>query len=252
MRHNRMLSTAAAAALIAAAAASLFPTRAAAFTTLAEQAPINFTAANCGKGDALIQSLAITGGTLYTTIFSQQGNPCSIVGGNTIFVPSSSTSATRYLAFALARNDVGTILTASSSSTTMGLSRTAGTSFVLTGVATSSNGVTSKVIFEFDLPDTYVAGAAIPIIVNANYTGTGGATAASCTIQPQVYTEINGVEAALAQPVSQQITGTAVSYTFSQSGVGLTPGSHVVLELTMLVTATGVLTGQINSVAIQG
>lgn len=67
------------------------------------------------------------------------------------------------------------------------------------------------------------------------------------------YTEINGVETALPVSAAQQFTGTAANYVFTITGTVLTPGAHISIEVTMLVTTSvGALTGQINSVSYQG
>jgi hypothetical protein len=52
---------------------------------------------------------------------------------------------------------------------------------------------------------------------------------------------------------AQQFTATATNYTFTVTGAasGLVVGSHILVELTMLVTTSaGAATGQINSVAL--
>ncbi len=70
---------------------------------------------------------------------------------------------------------------------------------------------------------------------------------------PTLYTETNGVEAAVTTSAAQQIPATATNLTFSVTGTSLVPGQHVLIELVMLVTtASGAGTGLINSVAFQG
>jgi hypothetical protein len=66
------------------------------------------------------------------------------------------------------------------------------------------------------------------------------------------YTEVNGVETAISGiTAAQQIPATAGNLTFTIPGTGLVPGSHVAVELVMLVTsASGAVTGSINSVAM--
>ena len=57
---------------------------------------------------------------------------------------------------------------------------------------------------------------------------------------------ISGVTAA------QQFNGTATNYVFTVPGAaGLAPGSHIVVEVVMLVTTSaGGLTGQINAISL--
>jgi len=156
----------------------------------------------------------------------------------------------RYLALTSAKSDAGVALSATASSGAMGVSRTAGSSLVLVGEATSANAKTDKAMFEFDLPDTYVANANIPVTVNCNYSGAGTVTAASTTMTVSAYTEANGVETALTVSAAQQIPSTAADLVFTITGTGLAAGAHLVIELTMLVTSSsGANTGQVNSVA---
>jgi hypothetical protein len=135
---------------------------------------------------------------------------------------------------------------------TVGITRVAGTSMALTGEATSSSAKTDKALFEFNLPTTYQAGANIPVTVNCVATG-GTITAASTTMTAAAYTEVNGVETALTVSAAQQIPATAGNLVFTITGTGLTPGAHVAIELTMLVTTSaGAGTGTINAVSYQG
>jgi hypothetical protein len=68
------------------------------------------------------------------------------------------------------------------------------------------------------------------------------------TVTP--YSEVNGVETALTVTAAVQITKTGGDLAFTITGTGLTPGSHITLELTMLVTSSsGANTGQVNSVS---
>lgn len=161
---------------------------------------------------------------------------------------------TRYLPLTDAKADSGIPLTAAAGTPTgaVGVSRTAGTSLQLVGEATSASAKTNKAFWEFDLPQTYVAGADIPVIVNAIVTGSGTLTAASTTITVAAYTEINGVEAALTVSAAQQFDKTGETLTFTITGTGLVPYQHIAIEITMLVTsASGANTGTLNSVAIQ-
>lgn len=219
-----------------------------------DQLPVPLTSST-GQSELLVQSSSVSGGTLYTSVVRQGGLQGPIAGVSSTFVPTGATSPTRYLALTSGKSDLGVPMTAAAGtpSGTMGVARTAGTSLDLVGEATSSSAKTDKVLFEFDLPDTYVAGTNIPVVVNAIVTGSGTLTGASTTITAQAYTETNGVEAAVTTSAAQQFDKTGETLTYTVTGTSLVPGQHVALELTVLVTsASGANTGQVNSVAFQG
>jgi hypothetical protein len=205
-----------------------------------------------------VASRAINGGTLYITTVRSEGNS-DPAGVATTFVPTNVAAPTRQLRLSDGKSDLGVPFTAAAGtpSGTLGISRTAGTSMILVGEATSSSAKTDKGIWEFTLPDTYQAGAAITFNVDANYTTSSGAvTAASTTVLGALYTEsVSGVEAvATVTQSATQISSTATQYPFTVSATnaataGLAPGSRVVFEVTLLVTnSSGASTGQVNSI----
>lgn len=223
-------------------------------STTLDQLPLPLT--STGNSELLIQSLSVPGGTLYTSVIRQGGIQGQPIGVANSFVSSGATSPTRYLALTNGKSDPGIALTAAAGTPTgaVGVIRTAGTSLTLDGEATSSSAKTNKVMFEFSLPDSYVAGANIPVIVNCNYTGGGTVTGASTSMTVAFYTvSALGVEAAATVSAAQLMTGTATAYTFTVTGTGLVPYQRVIIELTMLVTTSaGAATGHINSLAYQG
>lgn len=200
-----------------------------------------------------VQSVAVTGGTLYVSTIREAGQ--NIAGVASSFVAAAATPATRRLRLTDAKSDAGVSLTASATSGAMGVARTAGTSLTLVGETTSSNAKTDKAMWEVVLPETYVAGAEIDFTVHANYTGGGTVTAASTTINMAAYAEsAAGAETAITVTGgAQQITGSDAAYAFSISatnaaGASLVAGSRVVFELIMIVTTSaGGATGQVNS-----
>ena len=240
--------------LALALAAAMFVTAALAQTTVLNQnpAPAPTTPLN---PELNTQSLAVTGGTLYISTLSQSqhnggnGQPQAVAQ---TFVPIAAGGLTRYLALTNAKSDAGVPMTATpgTPSGTVGITRVAGTSMVLTGEATSGAAAkTDKALFELNLPDSYVAGANIAVTVNCNYSGTV-VTTGSTTMTVAAYTEVNGVETALTVSAAQLIPATAGNLVFTVTGTGLTPGAHVAIGLVMLVTsASGAVTGQINSVS---
>lgn len=249
--------------LLAAAALCVVPlSQARAQSTVLDQTPFPLPGTgNTGgtQSEALIQSYGISGGTLYWLCSKGPGSRAAanvqIGCSGATFVPTTlSGSYVRYLSLSDARLDSGIISTsATGSSTSFGVARTAGTSYALIGAATSSSAVTTKAMWEVNVASTYVAGTAIPVIVNANYTGSGTITGASTTLSVAAYTEVGGVETAIAGiTAAQDFTGTAANYTFNiPSSAALTPGQHIAIEVTMLVTtSSGANTGQINSVGV--
>ena len=247
-----------------AAGLALMPGIALAQTQVNDQYPVPLPSAanSAGNSEVLIQKYTVTGGVLYQSCFRGPGTQGA--GGNggipfgcsgLAFVPNNLSGAfTRYLALADARLDSGVISTATTgSSTAYGTARTAGTSYALIGAATSSSAVTTKAMWETNVASTYVSGATIPVVVNANYTGTGTITGASTTLTVTAYTEVGGVETAISGiTAAQQFTGTATNYTFNiPTSAGLVVGQHIVVEVTMLVTtASGANTGQLNAIGL--
>lgn len=239
-------------------AASLLAGHAEAQTTLIDQVPVPVPGSGNTtlNSEMLIQSTAVPGGALYWNMYRQPGANGTMLPGSMTFVAGGSGSAlNRYQNLMDGHSDLGVPLTATPGTPTgtVGVSRTAGTSLFLAGEATSASAKTDKVTFETNLGPTYITSANLPIVVNANYTGSGTVTAASTTITVACYLEVAGVETALTVSSAQQFTGTAANYTFTVTGAasGLTYGSHIVVELTMLVTSSsGANTGQINSVAL--
>lgn len=179
----------------------------------------------------------------------------SLPGGSLALVVGAA-PPTRYLRLTDVKADTGLpLLTATAATTVPGITRTAGTSMVLTGAATSgATPATTKMFWEFDLPDTYVSGAAIPVLVNTVVATATDVTAASTTTTVAAYTEINGVETALTVSAAQQtpIT-TAATLTFSITGTGLVAGAHLAIEVTSLVTTTvgGASSMALNSIGYQ-
>lgn len=243
--------------LFAAAALSL-PAAAVSLVNDQIPAPVPSASNNGSQSEVYIQSYPISGGLLYQSCFRGSGLQSGSVPldcSGLTFVPSNLSGAfTRWLSLSEARFDSGIISTsATGSSTAFGIARTAGASYALLGAPTSSSAVTTKALFETNVASTYQSGTAIPVVVNANYTGSGTLTAASTTLAVAAYTEVGGVETAITGiTAAQQFNGTATNYTFNiPSTAGLAAGQHLAVEITMLVTtASGANTGQINAVGL--
>lgn len=179
--------------------------------------------------------------TQVTDLTTLAAAPVSVVSGQ---------GSNRYLLITAANSDAGVALTATATGGAMGIARTAGTSLALVGEATSASAKTDKAFWETILPDTYQAGAPIPVDVNAQITGTGTLTTASCTLTLAAYSEVNGVEAALVvTPGSLTLAAAQADYLFSIAGTGIGSEARIGVELTVLVTSSsGVNVGQVNKV----
>lgn len=245
---------------IAATLAALFVlpvASASAQSLLNEQAPVPFgTAGAGGQSDLFTQSINVSGGTLQVTVLKQPGSPGLPIGVAQTFIPAATGGRARFLPLTNGKSDLGVPMTAAAGTPTgtLGVSRTAGTSLVLVGEATSSSAKTNKALWEFTLPDSYVAGQNIAVVINQNYVTTGTVTAAATTLTPVFYLEsATGGETSQTITAAQQMTVSATNLTFTVTGTSLTPGARVVLEVTMLVTTSaGAATGQINSISFNG
>lgn len=199
--------------------------------------------------DYTVDSTVVGGGTLYITSLLQGNTPQAIA---TAFVGNSASGGTlRFMSLTNAKADTGVAITGTATGGAVGVSRTAGTSLVLLGEATSGSAKTDKAFFETNLPDSYIPGAAIPVVVNAAVLGTGTLTTASTTISVAAYTEVAGVETALTVSAGQTLNAVLQAYTFSVTGTALVASQHIGLEVTGLVTSSsGANTLEIASVAL--
>lgn len=148
--------------------------------------------------------------------------------------------------------DNGGAIAVGASAGNFGIARTAGTSMVMVGEATSASTKVDKLAVNTSIPNTYVAGAALPVVINAQVTGGGTFVPGSSSLALAAYTVINGVEVALSVSATQQLNAAQQDYTFSVTPPASLPiGTRIVLEPTMTVTSSaGASTGQINSVGI--
>jgi hypothetical protein len=204
-------------------------------------------------GDVVVSSISVSGGTIYAAVSRPQGASGAISAPALLFQPETIPAPTRPLKLTDAKADTGAVLTATATGGAMGISRSAGTSLALVNEATSSSAKTDTANWEFVLPDTYVAGTNIPLLIEAAITGGGTLTAASCTVTPTVYTEsATGLEASVSVSAAQQIVAAGSTLTFTITGTGLVAGQRLWLNVSVLVTsASGANTGRVNSVAFQ-
>ena len=207
--------------------------------------------------ESVLQSYAVSGGTMYTTVVNQQkyapgnGQPAGVA---MVFVPTGS-SGTLARPFNLSQgvSDTGIAMTATPTGGAFGITRTTGTSFVLTGESTSASSKTDKVAWEFNVPTTYVASSVLPVTINAAYAGAGTVTVS--TLAVAAYTEVNGVETAITGiTAAQTITNANANYVFNiPITAALVPGQHIVIELTTVITtSSGAANAVLNTVSITG
>ena len=127
----------------------------------------------------------------------------------------------------------GIPMTASATSANMGISMTPGTAQYLVSNAASGGTVTNTVLWETNLPQSYVAGQTVTINVEALQSLTTGATLTTSQIVAQAYT-VNNLGTHSAGLISSgntiALTGsTAVAGTAVIPATGLAPGGHIVL-----------------------
>jgi len=205
-----------------------------------------------GGVEVVTSSLAVGGGTVYVVAAHGLSSPAAPPSVGCFFQPSGQASLRRNLPLVTARSDTGAVLTATAAAGAMGIARTAGTSLTLVGETTNANGLTDKAIFDVVLPDSYMAGADIPVTINAGTSGAGTLTLATSSMTLAAYSVVNGVETALVVSAARLIPAAAADLAFTITGTGLTPGERVVLELVMLITTSaGARTGVVNSVSYQ-
>lgn len=152
-----------------------------------------------------------------------------------------------------ARNTNGSVLAAAASSGEFGCSITLGTSEQLVGEAAESNTKTDDALFEFRIPDNYVAGTNLTATVNAQVAGSG--TPGTKTVQIKAYAKANAgtLGANLGPGTATAITTAAADYPFTITGTNLVAGEILVLELESVLQETGgsaTITTQINSLRV--
>lgn len=205
-------------------------------------------AAPLGAGVA-VDSLAVSGGTLLiTTVRNGNGGVDAV---DTSFIAAAAGGAARYLALTSGKAVTGVPMTATATGGAFGIARTAGTSLMLVGEATSANSKTDGAMWELNLPSSYVADANIAVTVNAAIAGTGTLTANSCLMAVAAYTEINGTETALTVSAAGTIAAAGSDLAFTITGTGLTPGAAIAIQTNgTIVSSSGANTLQVRGVKL--
>lgn len=140
----------------------------------------------------------------------------------------------------LGRTDTGLTMTASAGAGVFGISNTTGTSLVLTGEAAQNNTKTDNVLWEYVLPQSYTAGKAITVTVNAKHTESAGTTLTN-TVQAKAYAIASAGTSGsdLIGAAAQAITGSAADYTFTIPGTSRNPGDRLLVKIIAVATEAG-------------
>lgn len=106
----------------------------------------------------------------------------------------------------------------------------------LRGNDASSNTVTSTSSFEFILPEGYVAGGAISLVINAKTSGGGTITAQTIDAECFKVAADGTAGADICATAIQTISQTATNYTFAITPTGLVAGDKLRFNIQSLVT----------------
>lgn len=198
-----------------------------------------------------IATRAVTGGTMYITTLRGGGSVDGISIATT-FVASNSSNQ-RQVKLSDVKTVAGVPVTAAAQANIFGITFTPGTAEYLLSEAANSNTKTDVGCFEVVLPDSYVAGTAFGVTINAHFV-IGAGTLSVKTLGLNVYRQANddtsGVD--LNGTAAPTITGTAADYAYVIAGTSCLPGDRLILKLTMTLTETGAsnVTGRVNSVRL--
>ena len=173
-----------------------------------------------------------------------------LVGG--LLRLSGYTAPLRQLPLTGAKSDAGVPLTATAAAGALGVARTAGSSLQLVGEVTTASSKTDKALWELNVVTNGGTVTAIPVVVNAQYGGTGTVTGSSTVLALSAYSEAAGVETALTvSGGSQQLTSANQALSWSIAGSGIADGGHIVVEaVATVVTTSGNASAVINSIGI--
>jgi hypothetical protein len=150
-----------------------------------------------------------------------------------------------------AMTEPGVFLTATPGSGAFGISLTAGTSVGLTGESTSASSKTDTALFDFVVPQNYVAGQNLTLTLSAKQAGAGTVTVETLNANAYLVASGGTQGADLIGVSAKNLTTANADYAFTIAGAGLVPGSHLQLKLvTVITTSTGAANSVINSARI--
>ncbi|MDE2103981.1 MAG: hypothetical protein KGL39_42485 [Patescibacteria group bacterium] len=158
---------------------------------------------------------------------------------------------TQYIDLMTGRTAAGAALPTTAASNNLAVSSTVGTSLHLIGEAVQNTTIADSAIYEVTLPRSYAAGTNLTVTVNAQYNVSGGTTP-TCTVVAAAYLCANaGTQGSnLIATAAKSITTSAADYMFIITGIVLTAGSRILIEVTTSIKEagnTGTFTGQVNS-----
>lgn len=133
-----------------------------------------------------------------------------------------------------------------------GLTCTPGTALYLIGEVANNNTKTDKALIEFVVPQSYVAGQDLSVVVNCDLDGAG--TSGTKTIDCEAWVQANAGTGTvdICATAAQSFSATATDYTFTLTGTTVVPGDKLLIQLTMVLqeTAATAINGRINSIRI--
>lgn len=135
----------------------------------------------------------------------------------------------------------GAPIAAAAAASDFGVSITPGTTFYLVGESCQNNTKTDKALWEYTLPDSYVAGTDVVISPNAGFSGTG--TVSTKTVDVNAYEQAaDGTQGAdLCSTAAQNLGAVGVysDFAFVIDGDNLAPGDKLLIVVTVALTETG-------------
>lgn len=160
--------------------------------------------------------------------------------------------ASRHLRLLDAFSQDGAPMAAAAAAGDFGLTCTPGTALYLVGEAANNNTKTDKALFEFLVPQEYVAGEDLVVTVNCDLDGAG--TSGTKTIDCEAWVQANAGTGTtdLCATAAQTFSATAADYAFTLTGTTVLPGDRLLIQLTMVLqeTAATAINGRINSVRV--
>lgn len=143
----------------------------------------------------------------------------------------------------------GAPLAAAAAAGDFGVTCTPGTVLQLISEVANNNTKTDKALWEFVVPDSYVAGQDLSLIINAEINGAG--TPGTKTVDAEVFEQAtNGTGTTdICATAAQAIAANAADYTFTITGTNIAPGDVLLVVVTIVLqeTAATALTAVINS-----
>ena len=109
------------------------------------------------------------------------------------------------------------------------------------GETSNNSSKTDDALYEYVLPESYIAGSNFTVTVNAGISTAGSPTYAAKTLQVKCYPVTNAgvVSADVGPGTTTAITVVGADITAAITGTGLTPGQRVLIEVEGILHDTG-------------